>query len=217
MELVGTLSNVTSSMEKHYVESIQKKLGIPYDNCTCACSPKGCTPVKFIFEEDDQFYYNPQKDQIRRFIKNLNPPQALLNQYIYHFTRHILFDLLGGEHTCCSLGQAYWSAWHLQKPTKIYRWRKRFRGSGNITAKHCQCCKNGLPVPRWASLRALQDPDVFSATLDSAMSHYDKMKRPDTMAPEEQGYEYIKWILKEGYLDINVSNGCEHDLDEDSE
>jgi len=61
------------------------------------------------------------------------------------------------------------------------------------------------------SLRALKDPDVFSATLNSAMSHYDEMNRPDTMPADEQVYAYINWILKEGYLDIDVSNGCEHD------
>ena len=201
----------TSHMERHYIKSIQKKLGIPYDDCSCTCSPKGCTPVKFIFEKDHLDFFPSQKDQIRGFIEYLNPPKPLLNQYIYHLTRHILFDVLGGEHTCCSLGQEYYSSWQPQKAIRMNGWRKKFYDFWKVPGEHYQCCKNGLPVPRVESLRALQDSDIFSVTLDSAMSHYDEMDRPDTMPAEEQVFEYINWILKKRYLDISVSNGCEHD------
>ena len=61
------------------------------------------------------------------------------------------------------------------------------------------------------SLEALRTPDVLNATIETAMSHYDEMDRPDTMSAEEQVFEYIKWISREGHLDIDASNGCEHD------
>ncbi|KAI4707096.1 hypothetical protein J4E89_008035 [Alternaria sp. Ai002NY15] len=116
-----TVSQDMPAVKQHCIESIQEELGIPYDNCTCICSPTGCTPGKFIVETDSA--------QIREFIRDLNPPKPLLKR----------------------------------------------------------------------------------ATLNSAMSHYDEMNRPDTMPADEQVYAYINWILKEGYLDIDVSNGCEHD------
>ena len=196
-----TASKDISAVKKHCIQSIQKELGIPYDDCTCICSPTGCTPGKFILENDSA--------EIRELIEDLNPPKPLLNRYVYHLTRHILFDLLGGEHTCCSLGQA--EPWMLPKPIRTHSWRKKFDDFKGLPGEHYQCCNNGLPVPRVYSLRALKDPDVFSATLNSAMSHYDEMNRPDTMPADEQVYAYINWILKEGYLDIDVSNGCEHD------
>jgi len=207
-----TASQDISAVKKHCIESIQKELGIPYDDCTCACSPKGCPPTKFILDSDSWRYSPSQKDQIREFITDLNPPKPLLSRYIYHLTRHILFDFLGGEHTCCSIEQEHWMRWKLQRPTRTKSWRQ-FYSSSDFPSDHIQCCKNGLPVPRVESLRALQDPDIFSVTLDSAMSHYDEMDRPDTMPAEEQVFEYINWILKEGYLNIDVSDGCEHRCD----
>jgi hypothetical protein len=216
MRYFGKAPRPISPLEEHCIESIQKKLGIPYDDCTCICSPEGCIPSKFVFEFNYEGLYS-QRREIQHFIKHLNPPKHLLSRYIYHLTQHILFDFLGGEHTCCSLGRDYVSMLKLRRPTRTNSWRKTSYGSIDFPGEHYQCCTNGLPVPRVESLRALQDPDVFSVTLDSAMSHYDEMDRPDTMPAEEQIYAYIKWILEEGYLDIDVSHGCEHDLNEDME
>jgi hypothetical protein len=205
----------TSALKQHYIGMIQQQLGIPYDDCTCACSPNGCTPAKFLLEKDSPQHQHSYKDRIRTWTSDTKPSTALSSRYIYQFTRLVLFDFLGGEHTCCSLGQSYSTFWYLQKPTKAMTWWKRFtmdynvRNSQNVK-EHLQCCMNGLLVPRSGSLEGLQDPDIFSATFASAMSHYDKMNRPDTMPAEQQVFAYINWILEEGYLDIDVSNGCEH-------
>jgi len=211
MRYSRTASKDTSAMKEYYIQLLQEKLGIPCDDCSCACSPDGCTPVKFVLQREDDRYDSSQKDQVREFMEDLDPPKPLLNQYIYQITRHILFDLLGGEHTCCSLEESHWSLRGLPRPTRKTKWRKMFYDFSDFPAEHLQCCTNGLPVPRVESLRALQDSDVFSVTLDYAMSHYDEMERPDTMPAEEQVFEYINWILAEGYLDIDASNGCEHD------
>jgi len=215
MRLSMTASKDTSAMKEHYIKLLQEELGIPYDDCSCMCSPDGCTPAKFVLERKRDWCELSQKDEVRGFIEDLDSPKALLGQYIYQFTRHILFDFLGGEHTCCSLEerQGDWSLWKLPRPTRKTKWRKTFYGSRHFPGEHFQCCTNGLPVPRVESLRALQDPDVFGVTLESAMSHYDDMERPDTMPAQEQAYAYINWILEQGYLNIDVSDGCEHMCD----
>jgi len=200
-------------LKKHYIATTQEELGIPYDDCTCACSPKGCTPAKLLLEEDRGWRHSSQRVLIRKCIKHLNPPKPIFDLYIYHFTRTILFEFIGGEHTCCLSRAKLWWESHLEKHQRAKSWRKTFGSFNDVPGEHYQCCKNGIPVPRRESLRALKNPDVFSATLNSAMSHYDEMDRPGTMPVEEQVFEYINWILKEGYLDIDVSDGCEHDPD----
>jgi hypothetical protein len=205
----------TSALKQHYMGMIQQQLGIPYDDCTCACSPNGCTPAKFLLETDSLEHHHSHKDRIRTWISDTKPSTALSSRYIYQFTRIVLFDFLGGDHTCCSLGQSHLTFRHLRKPKKAMTWRKRFMMDYHVSnsqnvKEHLQCCMNGLPVPRIDGLQDLQDPIAFSAAFDSAMSHYDEMNRPDTMPAEEQVFAYIIWILEEGYLDIDVSNGCEH-------
>ena len=207
-----TASRDTSIMKRHYIELLQEKLGIPYDDCSCMCSPNGCTPAKFVFEREHNWRDPSQKDQVREFIADLAPPKPLLDQYVYQFTRHIVFDLLGGRHTCCFLRERYWSLWELQRPIRTNRRLKSCYCPLGLGGRHTQCFKSGHPMPRkWTSShQALQDPNIFSVTLESAMSHYNEMDRPDTMPAEEQVFAYIRWILEEGYLDIEVIDGCEH-------
>jgi hypothetical protein len=208
----------TSALKQHCIGMTQQQLGIPYDDCTCACSPNGCTPAKFLLEIDIPGHDYSYTHRIRTWTSDIKSSTTLSSRYIYQFTRIVLFDFLGGVHTCCSLGQSYLTFRPLRKPTKAMTWRNYstspLRGPNKSlfsdTNEHRQCCMNGLLVPRSGSLEGLQDPDVFSATLASAMSHYDKMNRPDTMPAEQQVFAYINWILEEGYLDIDVSNGCEH-------
>jgi len=197
-----------SHLRERYIEMTQKELGIPYDDCTCECSSKGCTPVKSLLENPNHWPHLSQKDEIRTCVELLKPPRLILKQYIHHFTRTVLFDFMGGDHTCCTVGPRFGLVDTMQRPKRAGKWQKRLHACNGFPGEHYQCCRNGLPVPRRASLQALQDPDVLRATLDFAMSHYDEMNRPDTMPAEEQVYAYINWILEEGYLDIDVSDGC---------
>jgi len=221
----GTRCNIThpkdiSTTRGNHMESIQKELSIPYDDCTCACSPEGCTPAKFLFGTDYLRRWGPtRKDNIRNYIEHANPPKPLLDRYIYHCTRLVLFDFLDGEHTCCSIEGVHASPWELERPSSTNRWRRGveeprdyYRNHFPIDEwEHRQYCNHELPVPHMESLEALRTPDVLNATIETAMSHYDEMDRPDTMSAEEQVFEYIKWISREGHLDIDASNGCEHD------
>jgi glutamine synthetase len=77
---------------------------------------------------------------------------------------------------------------------------------------HHKLCENEIPTPQRESLQALEDPDFFQATLDSAMSRYDEMNRPDTMPVETQVFGYINWLLAERHLEVDVSYDCQHDL-----
>lgn len=199
--------------DQYYMEAIQKQLGIPYDNCTCECSPRGCTPVKFLLKTYHYRYGFARGEQIRKWIENVNPPAPLLKQYIYECTRFMLFELLGGEHICCSLGQNCWVEHSVprKEPFKN-RWTERVDNIREQLNEHGRLCENKIPIPQRDSLQALKDPDFFQATLGSAMSHYDEMDRPDTMPVETQVFEYINWLLAERHLEVDVSYDCQHDL-----
>ncbi|KAI5379166.1 hypothetical protein J4E82_002153 [Alternaria postmessia] len=194
---------------EHYMDMVQKELGIPYDDCRCACSPEGCAPIKFLFEE---FYEddNP-KPRIKKWFESVRPSQALESQYVHDLTRYLLFKFLGGEHTCCHLGQEGSVEYtKLRIKPSMNRWSARTQRNIEKFDEHCRLCENDIPTPQRDCLQALQDLDIFKETLDSAMSHYDEMDRPDTMPLEEQAFKYINWLLIEGHLDIDVSYECEH-------
>ncbi|CAN9107663.1 unnamed protein product [Alternaria sp. RS040] len=199
--------------DPYYMEVIQKHLEIPYDDCICECSLGGCSPVKFFLGRHDYRIGFTRGEQIRKWIENVNPPAPLLRQYIYECTRFILFEFLGGEHTCCSLGQKC-SVEHnvpQEKPIRN-RWMERVDNIHEQLNDHHKLCENKIPLPQRKSLQALKDLDFFQATLDSAMSHYDEMDRPDTMPVETQVFQYINWLLAERHLEVDVSYDCQHDL-----
>lgn len=199
--------------DPYYMEVIQKHLEIPYDDCICECSLGGCSPVKFFLGGHDYLFGFTRGEQIRKWIENVNPPAPLLRQYIYECTRFILFEFLGGEHTCCSLGQKC-SVEHnvpQEKPIRN-RWMERVVNIHKQLNDHHKLCENKIPTPQRKSLQALKDLDFFQATLDSAMSHYDEMDRPDTMPVETQVFQYINWLLAERHLEVDVSYDCQHDL-----
>ncbi|RYN38248.1 hypothetical protein AA0119_g458 [Alternaria tenuissima] len=201
--------------DHYYIGAVQEQLGIPHDDCRCECSPEGCTPIKFLLKVDYRFSSSIPRYRIKKWIEKVNPPTSLLQQYVYECTRYILFDLLGGEHTCCSLkedcsvGQTVPRRESFKELFKA-RWKKRTDEYGEQLEEHRRLCENGIPIPRQGCLQALEDPDIFKATLDSAMSHFDEMDRPDTMSVEQQVFDYINWLLAEGHLDIDVSYDCEH-------
>jgi ankyrin repeat protein len=199
---------------QNYMEMIQKHLEIPYDNCICECSPRGCSPVKFLLKDHGAYLDFTRKDVVRKWIENVSPPASLLQKYIYECTRWILFDFLGGEHTCCSLAKTcsveYTVPTVLRTEPLENKWIKRIDKLYRAKTEHLNRCKVDILIPQRESLRTLQDPGIFKTTLDSAMSHYDEMDRPDTMPVENQVFAYINWLLTEKYLDINVSYECEH-------
>ena len=84
-----------------HMAQIQKEVGIPHDECTCLCSPSGCSPVKLLFEVT--FRECPRRDLFRTWLKKVKPEPGLLQQYVLEFTRRLLFDFLGCQHTCCAL------------------------------------------------------------------------------------------------------------------
>ena len=196
--------------DPHYMEAIQEELGIPHDDCMCICSPTGCTPVKFLSERMP-YHTGLTKRHVRKWIENVRPPQLLKTQYVYDFTRCLLFDFLGGEHTCCDLGQTCSIDSRAPLREKTSKWHKRVHGIRADWVEHARFCQLGVPIPQRESLQLLEDKEIFKMTLDDAMSHYDEMKRPETMPAEEQVFEYINWIISKGYLAIDVSYDCHHD------
>lgn len=194
---------------EHYMDVVQRELRIPYDDCQCTCSPGGCAPIKFLFDKVHEDGH--RKSRIRRWFENVRPSQALELQYVYDLTRYLLFDFLDGEHTCCCLGQECHVIYDNSRtePSKN-RWNERTRGMREKAGEHRRLCENGIPIPRRESLYALKDPDIFETTLNSAMSYYDEMDRPDDMPLEEQVFRYINWLLTEGHLNIDVSYECVH-------
>ncbi|CAN9115910.1 unnamed protein product [Alternaria alternata] len=194
---------------EHYMDMIRKEMGIPYDDCRCACSPGGCAPIKFLFDPDIED--GMRKPRIRKWLENVRPSQALELEYVYHLTRYLLFDFLDGEHTCCYLGLECSIHYNVSRRERfMIKFGGQTGGSHERYDEHLRLCASGLPIPQRECLQALRDPDIFGKTLNSAMSHYDEMDRPDTMPLEEQAFKYINWLLIEGHLDIDVSYECEH-------
>ncbi|KAF2197110.1 hypothetical protein GQ43DRAFT_223224 [Delitschia confertaspora ATCC 74209] len=194
--------------DEYYMARIQENLGIPYDGCTCLCSPNGCTPIKKLSRNVSR------KNLFRKFLQNVNPEKALLQQYIREFTRCLLFDFLGGKHSCCTLGQhcnietrhEYSTPRIIQdKPQKILdEYHKKLR-------EHRSYCVDGIPTPsRQETSLITEDAELLKTALDGLMEHYDEMPRPDTMLPEEQPFQYINWIIAEGCFVGDVEFECTH-------
>jgi hypothetical protein len=73
--------------------------------------------------------------------------------------------------------------------------------------EHLFFCGNGLPVPQGYA-GAVFDPEELETALQSAMSHYDEMERPDTLPAEELPFQYVNWVIAQGYLAVNVTHEC---------
>ena len=89
--------------DKHYMAQLHQQLGIPYDDCTCACSLNGCSPVKFV--SNINVRGGQRRHKFRKWLQNVALSESLLSQYVQEFTRKLLFEFLGGDHTCCDLDQ----------------------------------------------------------------------------------------------------------------
>jgi hypothetical protein len=195
--------------DKHHVKLVQKELGIPYDKCTCPCSQHGCSPAKFLSRS--------QGCILRKWLDNMGLEGAMLRQYIFDFTRCLLFNYLGGKHTCCKLDFACGVVirnYELEaaamdpnkatdKPGRLFRERRKMQED------HTLYCLDNLPIPRKEAMFAT-DNEELKKTLDALMARFAEMPRPDGMAPEEEPFHFVRWIIAEGHVAIDVTYGCPH-------
>lgn len=181
-------------------------MGVPYDECTCVCSPRGCTPLKFLLGDDCQPIDLTMRQHLRAWIISINPPLPILRQYILDFTRLLIFEFLCGKHTCCSIDhnglvEGSLSSYIMYRPS-LWDYEEKIN--------HEKYCKNELPVPQLQTFAGTHNTEVFNAALETAMSHYDEMDRPDTMPLEDQPFAYLRWVIAKGYLAVDVEENCDY-------
>ena len=202
-----------NSMRKECMTRIQEAIGIPHDDCTCPCSPKGCTPAKFLI--CGNLRYRSRKLLLREWIQIVEPTEPL--QYVYDYTRCLLFQFLGGEHSCCSL---YYNGGLKIRDERIVpedirdnrtKQQRLYDEHWQKVIDHAHYCVDGIPIPCRGATSSARDAKEIGTTLDALMSHYDEMARPDTMPLEEQPFHYINWVITERYLMVDVRFGCDHD------
>jgi hypothetical protein len=197
------------------MERIEQEVGVPFDDCTCLCSPCGCSPIKFLLQH---LSTNSRRTKLQKWLKNLQPRAPALQQYVFESTRCLLFDYLGGKHTCCRLG---WDGEIKTRnedavavgydPNKARNKKeRRITEYMNDQRVHTLYCLDRLPIPQKDPWFAMVDEKELRMTLDTLMSHYTEMPRPDTMLPEEQPFEFVRWVIEKGYLAIDVTYDCTH-------
>ncbi|CAE7175522.1 hypothetical protein PTNB73_02837 [Pyrenophora teres f. teres] len=152
-----------------------------------------------------QAWHNGCFQSIAWFVDKVNPPLSLLRQYILETTRFLLFEFLGGHHTCCSISMEG----SVKGPRPYYALsRVKHEQFPNDKKAHLfdheAYCESGLPMPRLGTFAATPNVETLNAALESAMSHYEEMDRPDSMPFEKQPFEYINWIIAKGYLAVDL-------------
>lgn len=166
--------------DERCMAQIQREVGIPHDECTCPCSSHGCSPVGFL-HVPNYYGYSPKKN-FRIWLVKVRPELRLSQLYVLEFTRRLLFDYLGGRHTCCTLGT------DCQIGTK-YSDDARSRNRASVIEI------DGLPIPR-DFITSTEDAERVKDNLDFYMSKYDEMPRRDTIPLAEQPFHYLHWIVK---------------------
>ena len=186
--------------DEHYMAQIQEEVGIPYDECTCLCSPNGCSPIKFLCGKN--FQSPSRRDLFRTWLKKVKPELRLLQQYVLELTRRLLFEFLGGKHTCCVLGYqgSIDTAEYRRDYTSDQEWDNEMRVSAFQADR--------LPRPRRIATSA-EENMMRGRVLELCMSKYDEMPRPDTLLPEEQPFHYVSWISERYEAEIS---GKDHSL-----
>ena len=171
--------------DEQCMAQIQKEIGIPHDECTCPCSPNGCSPITFLFKTWP--IHNSRRDSFRTWLKKVRPELSLVRQYVLEFTRCLIFEFLGCKHTCCVLGQ--------KGNIKTWKHRKNhFSNCGRemgMRISKFQTAK--LPQPCRLATSA-EKAERREKILELYMSEYDEMPRPDSLLPEEQPFCYVNWI-----------------------
>ncbi|CAA9961930.1 Arp Ankyrin repeat [Pyrenophora teres f. maculata] len=152
-----------------------------------------------------QAWHNGCFQSIAWFVDKVNPPLSLLRQYILETTQFLLFEFLGGHHTCCSISVEG----SVKGPRSYYALSRikheQFPNDKQAHSFHHKLyCENGLATPRLGTFATTRNVEAFNAALESAMSHYEEMDRPDSMPFEKQPFEYINWIIAKGYLAVDV-------------
>ncbi|KAL8792563.1 MAG: hypothetical protein Q9195_004862 [Heterodermia aff. obscurata] len=206
--------------DKDIMARINEELGVPHDKCSCPCSPNGCTPVK-IFSDIIDLEGPSRKDKFRKWLEDVQPKQSLVNQYILAFTRCLLFEFLGGEHSCCRIGKTCQvenpGVWIPRKHLRSIQDTpgKQLDERWNRSTDHLTYCVDGLPIPTAYPADSPEEVEEIAEMLDSCMSQYDEMPQRETMDPEEQPFEYVKWAILEHHLEVDVNfycNDCQRDI-----
>lgn len=206
--------------DKHYMARAQAEIGFPRDECTCLCSPRGCTPAKFLFKTVYPNYMS-RKSRFQKWVQNVAPEASSLQEYTYEFTRGLLFEFLGGKHTCCHITRDghVSSAYEPGPPTRFGEptdmWIGRLDKICNSYRDYVLYCLDGIPVPPKAARQFSEDAEEFGKILDSLMSHYEEIPPPGTMPPEEQPFRYLNWLIAEQHLKVDGAVECNHSIDLD--
>ena len=171
--------------DEHHMAKIQEGMGILHDECTCLCSPNGCSPLKFLIGR----YVDSRKTVFREWLRKVKPEPELLQQHVLEFTRCLLFDFLGCKHTCCVLGQEGEVVTEHYRKCGIPTYTKHSAARRFFAFQH-----DGLPRPLKYPT-STQELEMSERALHFCMSKYDEMPRREDMLPEEQPFDYIKWIV----------------------
>ena len=163
--------------DRYLMAKIHNEVGIPHDECSCPCSPHGCSPIRFLFQWT--FRSESPKKLFRIWLQKVRPSPRLSQQYVLEFTRCLLFDFLGGKHICCKLGQDF----EQQGKGVISSYRDSVYGA------------DGLPRPH-DIITSPQDAEMVECDLEFYMSKYDGMLRPETMPLKEQPFHFLHWIVE---------------------
>lgn len=172
--------------EENYIAQIQKEVDIPHDECTCPCSPNGCSPIKFLCQRSS--HSGSRRVLFRTWLKKVKPERRLLQQYVLEFTRCFLFDFLGCKHTYCILTQ--------EGGIVSEKYRKYYTSiSEHAMMERVLLFQNDkLPRPR-KSVTSLENAEM-EKVLDLYISKYDEMPRLETMLAEAQPFNYVHWIVE---------------------
>jgi ankyrin repeat protein len=188
-----------------YMTRMHQHFGIPHDNCTCLCSPTGCTPTRFLLVNHA---YESLSLLFQKWVEKTVLPASLLPEYIRDFTRQVLFEFVHGKHTCCHLHMngAIVAPLDFDPDTDDREWEEPIK----LRSQHIWFCAAGIPVRRRDAHVSQQNHESMRKNLENWMSLYDNMLRPPTMPPEEQPLHFIRWLIIGGYIDSIPVGKCNY-------
>ena len=179
------------STHEDYIAQIQKEVGIPHDECSCLCSPNGCSPIKFLCQ--DYYQNRARRNLFRTWLRKTKPELRLLEQYVLEFTRQLLFDYLGCMHTCCVLG--------IEGSIENVEYRTVYTSGFGKWMRTSVFQIDSLPQP-YSIASSAKEAETRESVLGFYMSKYDEMPRPDTLLPEEQPFHFVHWVLERYEVEV---------------